>query len=85
MSPQWEGSFSLGRLGPGETSPVTWSFEEAKVFESQSKVPPSQVTTKQIVQAKQPIMKCRPKEEHLPETKKTNIYMQAMGQWVSNS
>jgi hypothetical protein len=30
MSPQWGGSFYLGRLGPGETSPVTWGFEEAK-------------------------------------------------------
>jgi hypothetical protein len=28
MSPQWVGSFSLGRLSPGETSPVTWGFEE---------------------------------------------------------
>jgi hypothetical protein len=31
MSPQWGGSFYLGRLGPGETSPVTFGFEEAKV------------------------------------------------------
>jgi hypothetical protein len=30
MSPRWGGSFSLGKLGPGETSPVTCGFEEAE-------------------------------------------------------
>ena len=54
-------------------------------FKGQSKVPPSQVTTKTDSLTKQPIMKCRPKEEHLPGTKQTNIYMQAMIQWVSTS
>jgi hypothetical protein len=66
-------------------SPVTWSFEEAKVLKVKVKFPLHRSPPKKIVPAKQPIMKCRPKEEHLPETKQTNIYMQAMIQWVSTS
>jgi hypothetical protein len=57
MSPRWGGSFSLGRLGPGETSPVTWSFEEAKVKRTKVKFPLHRSPPKQIVSAKQPIMK----------------------------
>jgi hypothetical protein len=57
MSPRWGGSFSLARLGPGETSPVTWSFEEAKVKRAKVKFPLHRSPPKQIVSAKQPIMK----------------------------
>jgi hypothetical protein len=57
MSPRWGGSFSLGRLGPGETSPVTWGFEEAKVDRIKISFPPSQITTNQMFPAKQPIIK----------------------------
>jgi hypothetical protein len=49
--------FSLGRLGPGETSPVTWSFEEAKVKRTKVKFPLHRSPPKQTVPAKQPIMK----------------------------
>jgi hypothetical protein len=75
MSPRWGSSFSLGRLGPGKTSPITWIFEEAKVLKVKVKFPLHWSPPKQIVPAKQPIMKCRPKEEHLPRTKQqqTNI------------
>jgi hypothetical protein len=40
------------------------------------KFPLQRSPPKQIVLAKQPIMKCRPKEEHLPGTKQqqANIY-----------
>jgi hypothetical protein len=39
MSPQWGGSFYLGRLGPGETSPVTWGFERAKANSTKTNFP----------------------------------------------
>jgi hypothetical protein len=68
MSPRWEGSFSLGRLGPGETSPVTWGFERAKDKRTRTN-PPSQITANQIVPAKQPIIRYNQrKEKHLLET-----------------
>jgi hypothetical protein len=57
MSPRWGGSFSLGRLAPGETSPVTWSFAEAKVKNSKVKFPLHRSPPKEIVPAKHPIMK----------------------------
>jgi hypothetical protein len=69
MSPQWGGSFYLGRLGPGETSPVTWGFERAKANNTKTKFSPSQITANQIVPAKQPIIEYNQrKEEHLLET-----------------
>jgi hypothetical protein len=69
MSPRWVGSFSLGRLGPGETSPVTWGFERAKDNRTRQVFPLSQITTNQIVPAKQPIIKYNQrKEKHLLET-----------------
>jgi hypothetical protein len=41
------GRFFLFReVNPGETSPVTWGFEEAKVYKVKFKVSSSQVTTK---------------------------------------
>jgi hypothetical protein len=57
MSPRWGGSFSLGRLGPGETSPVTWSFEEAKVKGTKVKFPLHGSPPKTDSPDKQPIMK----------------------------
>jgi hypothetical protein len=75
MSQRWGGSFSLGRLGPGETSPITWSFEEENFLKVKVKFPLHMSPPKHIVPAKNPMMKCRPKEEHLPGTKQqqTNI------------
>jgi hypothetical protein len=57
MSPRWGGSFSLGRLGPRETSPVTWGFEEEKVKRTKAKFPLHRLPPKTDSPAKQPIMK----------------------------
>jgi len=51
------GRFFLFReVSPGETSPVTRGFEEAKV-----KVPPHRLPPRSDSLAKQPIKKCMPK------------------------
>jgi hypothetical protein len=69
MSPRWEGSFFLGRLGLGETSPVTWGFERAKDNRTRTSFPLSQITANQTVSAKQPIIRYNQrKEKHLLET-----------------
>jgi hypothetical protein len=68
MSPRWVGSFSLGRLGPGETSLVTWGFERAKDKRTRTKSP-FQITANQIVPAKKTIIRYNQrKEKHLLET-----------------
>ena len=68
MSPQWGGSFYLGRLGPGETSPVTWGFEREKDNSTKMKFPFTNYRN-QIVPDKQPIIEYnQKKEEHLLET-----------------
>jgi hypothetical protein len=73
MSPQWGGSFYLGRLGlswknenPGEMSPVTWGFERAKANSTKTNLPPSQITANQIVPAKQPIIEYNQRKEEAP-------------------
>jgi hypothetical protein len=78
MSPRWVVSFSLGRLGLGETSPVTWGFERAK-NKGQGQIPLSQITTNQIVPAKQPIIRYNQRKgKHLLEiTQQENLYVQS--------
>jgi hypothetical protein len=69
MSPRWEGSFFLGRLGPGETSPVTGGFEREKDNRTRTSFPLSQITANQTVPAKQLIIRYNQrKEKHLLET-----------------
>jgi len=49
--------FLLREVIPGETSPVTWSFEEAKFKRTKVKFPLHRLPPKQIAPTKQPIMK----------------------------
>jgi hypothetical protein len=68
MSPQWGGSFYLGRLGPGETSPVTWGFERAKANSTKTNFPLTDYRQSDSP-AKQPIIEYNQrKEKHLLET-----------------
>jgi hypothetical protein len=69
MSPPWGVSFYLGRLGPGETSPVTWILKGKRIIVQRTNFPLHRLPPNQIVPAKQPIIEYNQrKEKHLLET-----------------
>jgi len=73
------GRFFLFReVNPGETSPITWGFEEAKVIKSRLKFPPHRLPPRSEGPANQPIKKCMPKENTCLEQDNNKEHMKAI-------
>jgi hypothetical protein len=81
------GRFFLFReVSPGETSPKTWGFEEAKDIKVKVKVPPHRLPPRSDSPTNQPIKEVYAQMRTLSRNKTiAKEYMQAIIQWVSTS